>query len=94
MNLLNILRAQYVVYESLHLQNDEFKDNFEYLYLILDSMVEIIKTKPVDVISLNKKLNELKTPSLEGYDLSQYFTPEIVMPFPSSRGCYWRKCSF
>ncbi|MBE7705182.1 MAG: radical SAM protein [Cyanobacteria bacterium SIG29] len=41
-----------------------------------------------------KKLNELKTPSLEGYDLSQYFTPEIVMPFPSSRGCYWRKCSF
>ena len=41
-----------------------------------------------------KKLNELKPPSLEGYDLSKYFIPEIVMPFPSSRGCYWRKCSF
>ena len=41
-----------------------------------------------------KKLNELKIPSLEGYNLSQYFTPEIVMPIPTSRGCYWRKCSF
>ena len=41
-----------------------------------------------------KKLNELKCPSLDGYDLKAYFTPEIVMPFPASRGCYWRKCSF
>lgn len=41
-----------------------------------------------------KKLNELKPPSLDGYDLKKYFIPEIVMPFPSSRGCYWRKCSF
>lgn len=41
-----------------------------------------------------RKLNELKTPSLDGYNFSQYFAPEIVMPFPSSRGCYWRKCSF
>lgn len=63
----SVLRAQYVVYESLHLQNNEFKDNFEYLYLILDSMVEIIKTKPVDVISLNKKLNEYKNLSSELY---------------------------
>lgn len=62
-----VLRAQYVVYESLHLQNDEFKDNFDYLYLVLDSMVEIIKTKPVDVISLNKKLNEYKNLSSELY---------------------------
>lgn len=41
-----------------------------------------------------KKLNELKPPCLDGYDLKKYFAPEIVMPFPSSRGCYWRKCSF
>lgn len=41
-----------------------------------------------------RKLNELKTPSLDGYNLNAYFTPEIVMPFPASRGCYWRKCSF
>lgn len=41
-----------------------------------------------------KKLNDLKCPSLNGYDLKKYFTPEIIMPFPASRGCYWRKCSF
>ncbi len=41
-----------------------------------------------------KKLNDLKPPSLDGYDLDKYFVPEIVMPFPASRGCYWRKCSF
>ncbi len=40
------------------------------------------------------KLNDLKCPSLDGYDLKAYFAPEIVMPFPASRGCYWRKCSF
>lgn len=41
-----------------------------------------------------RKLNDLKPPSLDGYDLKQYFAPEIVMPYPASRGCYWRKCSF
>lgn len=40
------------------------------------------------------KLNDMKMPSLKGYDLKRYFTPEIVMPFQTSRGCYWRKCSF
>ena len=40
------------------------------------------------------KLNDMKMASLKGYDLSRYFIPEIVMPFQTSRGCYWRKCSF
>lgn len=40
------------------------------------------------------KLNDMKMPSLNGYNLKSYFTPEIVMPFQTSRGCYWRKCSF
>jgi len=39
-------------------------------------------------------LNEMKMPTLKGYDLEKYFIPEIVMPFQTSRGCYWRKCSF
>ena len=60
-----VLRSQFVVYESLKLQDEEFKDNFDYLYLVLDTMVDLIKTKPVDVISLNKKLNEYKTLSSE-----------------------------
>ena len=63
----SVLRSQLVVYNTLKLKDDEFKDNFEYLYSILDSMVEIIKTKPVDVISLNRKLNEYKNLSSELY---------------------------
>ena len=40
------------------------------------------------------KLNNLKPPSLNGLKLNKYFVPEIVFPFQTSRGCYWRKCSF
>ncbi len=40
------------------------------------------------------KLNDMKPPSLKGFELDKYFIPEIVMPFQTSRGCYWRKCSF
>ena len=40
------------------------------------------------------KLNDMKIASLKGYELDKYFIPEIVMPFQTSRGCYWRKCSF
>ncbi|MBQ8848111.1 MAG: B12-binding domain-containing radical SAM protein [Candidatus Gastranaerophilales bacterium] len=40
------------------------------------------------------KLNDMKMASLNGYKLDEYFTPEIIMPFQTSRGCYWRKCSF
>ena len=39
-------------------------------------------------------LNQMKDPCLDGYDFKKYFTPEIIMPFQTSRGCYWRKCSF
>ena len=40
------------------------------------------------------KLNDMKTPSLKGFNLKKYLVPEIIMPFQTSRGCYWRKCSF
>lgn len=40
------------------------------------------------------KLNEMLPESLDGYDLKKYLAPEIVLPFQSSRGCYWGKCSF
>lgn len=40
------------------------------------------------------KLNEMKPISLEGFELDKYFIPEIIIPFQTSRGCYWRKCSF
>lgn len=32
--------------------------------------------------------------NLDGYDFSEYFSPEPVLPFQLSKGCYWGKCSF
>lgn len=40
------------------------------------------------------KLDEMENVSLDGYNLKAYFAPEIILPFQSSRGCYWGKCSF
>lgn len=40
------------------------------------------------------KLNELNNISLKGFELDKYLTPDIVLPFQTSKGCYWRKCSF
>ncbi len=40
------------------------------------------------------KLDEMSIVSLDGYDFTKYFAPEIILPFQSSRGCYWGKCSF
>lgn len=40
------------------------------------------------------KLNHLNNISLEGFELDKYLTPDIVLPFQTSKGCYWRKCSF
>ena len=40
------------------------------------------------------KLNEISNMDLTGYDLKKYFSPSLVMPYQTSRGCYWGKCSF
>ena len=50
-------------------------------------------------VTANKKtvpmaLNDMKPLNLDGFDLKKYFTPEIILPFQTSRGCYWHKCSF
>ncbi len=45
-------------------------------------------------IAMPMSLNNMKAPNLDDYDFKKYFAPEIVMPFQTSRGCYWRKCSF
>ena len=40
------------------------------------------------------KLNDMANVCLDDYDFEKYFAPEIILPFQSSRGCYWGKCSF
>lgn len=55
--------------------------------------------KKEDKIIINQtkkplKLDEMAIVSLDGYDFKKYFAPEVILPFQSSRGCYWGKCSF
>ena len=39
-------------------------------------------------------INSLPTPSFDGLPLDMYFSPELILPLLSSRGCYWRRCTF
>lgn len=32
--------------------------------------------------------------NLDNYDFGEYFSPEPVLPFQLSKGCYWGKCNF
>ncbi|MDD5463237.1 MAG: radical SAM protein [Methylococcales bacterium] len=40
------------------------------------------------------KARDLPTPDFEGLPLESYFSPHIMLPILTSRGCYWRKCAF
>ncbi len=40
------------------------------------------------------KLNDMANMDISDYKLDKYFTPKIILPYQSSRGCYWGKCSF
>ncbi len=44
--------------------------------------------------NLEYKINNTVQMSLKGLDLNKYFTPDIIMPIQSSKGCYWGKCLF
>lgn len=39
-------------------------------------------------------MEAIPTPDFAGLDLTKYFTPEVVLPILSTRGCYWDKCAF
>lgn len=40
------------------------------------------------------KLDKMDNLCLDGFEFNKYLAPEIILPFQSSRGCYWGKCSF
>lgn len=42
----------------------------------------------------HKNINELPTPVFNKWDIKNYYSPVPVLPLLTSRGCYWRKCSF
>ena len=39
-------------------------------------------------------IDYLPTPDYDGFPLSLYFTPKLVLPVQTSRGCYYKKCAF
>ena len=39
-------------------------------------------------------IDELPPPDFDGLRLDDYFSPVRVLPYLSSRGCYWNKCAF
>lgn len=41
-----------------------------------------------------EKVNALPTPDYDGFPLDLYLSPELVLPIPFSRGCYYKKCAF
>ena len=51
-----------------------------------------IKVNKLD--SQGEDINSLPTPSFDGLPLDMYFSPELILPVLSSRGCYWRRCTF
>lgn len=56
------VRKYFVIYEKYNL-NKDFKDNFDHIYEILDNLVVLLKTRPIDVIAVNKYVLEYKTMS-------------------------------
>ena len=67
--------------------NRKIEDVSNLMYLKDGKVIQNNKTIPM-------KLNDMKPISLKGFNLGKYFVPEIIIPFQSSRGCYWKKCSF
>ncbi|NUP06040.1 MAG: radical SAM protein [Polyangiaceae bacterium] len=39
-------------------------------------------------------LSKLPSPDFEGLPLQRYLSPELVLPYDPTRGCYWGKCTF
>ncbi len=67
----------------------------EQALLDLVGMVAAGRTPP-PVIQGNRgmDLHGLAAPDFDGLPLEKYFSPEPVLPYDPTRGCYWGKCAF
>ncbi|MCX9012547.1 MAG: PqqD family peptide modification chaperone [Candidatus Methanoperedens sp.] len=46
------------------------------------------------ICSEGEDINSLPAPCFDGFPLDAYFSPELILPVLSSRGCYWKRCTF
>jgi anaerobic magnesium-protoporphyrin IX monomethyl ester cyclase len=51
---------------------------------------DVIKTDLAPQLTME----DIPTPDFDGIDLKKYFSPEVVLPLLTTRGCYWDKCAF
>ena len=62
-----------------------------------EDIKNIVYKKEGDIIS-NKEgnidINNTPHPDFSDFELDDYFSPHRVIPTLTSRGCYWKKCSF
>ena len=50
-----------------------------------------VQINPVEMIS---DLNEIPEPDFDDFALTNYINPVVVLPFLTSRGCPWARCTF
>ncbi len=70
---------------------------FEGEAALYDLVLSIEKGKqPSGVIrgKIRMDLSGLPSPDYEGMPLETYLSPEPVLSYDATRGCYWRKCAF
>lgn len=64
----------------------------------VEDVSNLVYPKNGKIVVNNKKtpmkLDDMANVCLDGFEFEKYFAPEIILPFQSSRGCYWGKCSF
>ncbi len=58
--------------------------------LVYTASNRVIYTTPPEPLNMN----QLPVPDFSDLDLSAYMAPEPVLPFMTSRGCAWGKCTF
>lgn len=77
----------------VELANSIFNNNEKYKLvkgLLYKKDGKVFSNKPDLKYDINKSAPIL----LEGLKLGKYYSPDIIMPIQSSKGCYWGKCTF
>lgn len=72
-----------------HLNNEFEISNISNIIYKNDADIKVNKLN-----SHGEDINSLPTPCFDGLPLDMYFSPELILPVLSSRGCYWRRCTF
>jgi hypothetical protein len=70
------------------LQNNE--DYEEVPNLVYVKNGEVIVNSNIETANIN----DLPTPDFDGLELDKYLSPYPIFPLQTSRGCYWKECTF